>query len=103
MAAILKGILVLCVAVYAFALSQGVRAADRPDLEGAELQSHGICLYDQQQFSCAVYEKDGVKYLLYAGRGEILLIYRIKDGATQPYGPNDTLLLWAKEAKKTEV
>jgi hypothetical protein len=102
MVAILKGILVLCVAVYAFALSQMAWAA-KPDLEGALLQNHGVCLYNATPMPCAVYKKGDVLYLLYASQGEIVLIYRVKKGAAEPYGPKDTELLWTKGDKRTDV
>lgn len=96
---ILKGIVVILVTLFLF--SQTVRA-EMPDLEGAELKEQGHCFYNGQLMECAVYEKVGVKYLLYAHGGRVVLIYRVKDGATMPYGPSDLTQVWPVK-KRLEV
>lgn len=97
---ILKGIGVVLLTLFLWGVAQ---ANDMPDLEGAELKDHGVCVYNGQPFQCAVYELKGTKYVLYASGRDLILIYRVKKDATAPYGTGDMDLIWSKKPKGTTV
>jgi hypothetical protein len=100
---VLKGIAVVLVTIFLFALSQGVNAAQKPDLDGATLQDHGQCGYNEAVMPCALYKKGTTLYLLYATREGIVLIYRVKKGAKQPFANNELTLLWSKSDKQSMI
>lgn len=51
-------------------------------------------MYEGQQFSCALYEKDGKQYVLYAEDGKLILIFKLHEGATMPFSNEDMILVW---------
>lgn len=99
---ILKGILVVLVVIGLLAVSQA-RAQTLPQLDGAELVEYGNCMYNTHLVDCAVYQKDGVKYLFYRDDNGIFSVYRINADATKPYGPRDTVLIWERKKPGLEV
>jgi len=73
--------------------------AERPDLTGAALVAHGICRMQREPIPCAIYEKNGVRYAVFRDDDEmeIVVIFRIRDGAVLPYKVDDFQLIWSKD------
>ncbi len=92
---ILDGVIVVTVILWG--MSFKVHALN---LEGAELVEYGNCYYNLQLVECAVYTKENVLYLFYKDDRSIFAVYRVNDGATKPYGPSDTVLVWERKVGK---
>lgn len=93
----------LATAFALYAITVPVKAQMPDDLQGAELQQQGVCMYEGSMFQCAVYQKDGKNYVLYAAGNRVVLIFSIKDGATMPYTNDDMTLVWQRGKAGKEV
>lgn len=87
-------------ALVALALAvAGAAHAEKPDLTGAVFVLAGNCRTEGQATPCAIYEKKGVQYMVFRDYddGEIIMIFRVRDGAAFPYRTGDFELLWSKD------
>ena len=77
----------------------GAAYAEKPDLTGAVPVQSGFCRMTGEKIPCTVYEKQQVRYVVFRDEEEyeIILIYRIRDGASVPYRTTDFELLWSVE------
>ena len=71
--------------------------AERPDLQDAKFVQEGVCHLLVIISPCTMYEKEGARYIVYRDQGEVIEIFRVRDGATAPYKSDDFLLIWAKD------
>jgi hypothetical protein len=85
--------------VMAMLLLAGAAHAEKPDLSGAKLVLMGECRMQGVAVPCALYQKEEVRYVILRDddQVEIVLIYRIRNGATMPYRLIDFELLWSKD------
>ncbi len=84
-------------------LFAGAAYAEKPDITGATFVNGVNCVADGRLTPCMVYEKQGVRYRIFRDDEEfdIILIYRVRSGATTPYKRADFELLWSKDQEET--
>lgn len=86
------------IVIIAFLLA-GTTYAEKPDLTDAVLMHYGICYMQSDWIPCEIYEKQGVQYMVIRDDDQtrIVLIFRVRSGATIPYGATDFELLWSED------
>jgi hypothetical protein len=91
-----------CLIALALLLSfVGGASAQKPDLSGATLILNGFCPSEFGVFPCSLYEKQGVRYIIYRdNEGEAVIILKVHDGAKMPYGSEDYDLFWSIEQER---
>ena len=60
-----------------------------PDFSGATYVTHGTCVLNDTTVTCLEVEKQGTRYVVFYQNLEILAIYKVRQGATTPYFPED--------------
>ena len=60
-----------------------------PDFSGATYVTHGTCVLNDTPVTCLEVEKQGTRYVVFYQNLEILAIYKVRQGATTPYSPED--------------
>ncbi len=69
------------------------------DLSEAKVLVVGQCVIEETAVPCAEVELKGKVYTVYFNwKGDLILIFSVKDGATKPYGVDDQQLEWNREA-----
>lgn len=88
----------VALAMVLWAMVQPVKA-EVPDLNGANVVSQGVCVISGMPAPCIEVEKAGKRYVVIAPAPQVIFIYEVKEGAVQPYTPDEMRQIYPPERK----